>query len=165
MGWVRHDGKLTQIPDRVSAENACHLGRCTDGGYFRAVLSGAAGDYGPATAIYPDGQADPEHNSQLLLRLRHGSFRLSIARLDQQFDNHLAHYPTAPATCSEYVSFTTRVPVVAGSGTGTYHAITGSFTLTVTGNEDLTSPGPCTKGTWTRLWEILIFTGPGTISS
>jgi hypothetical protein len=137
----------------------------SDGAYFRAVLSGSIGDYGPATAIYPDGQVDPEHNSELELSLSHGSFRLNVAGLDQEFIKHLAHYPDYPATCSEYVSFTARVPVVAGSGTGSYRGITGDFTLSVTGNEALTSPGSCTKGPWTRLWEVLVFAGPGTLSS
>lgn len=62
------------------------------------------------------------------------------------------------------VGFNTRVPVVAGSGTGSYRGIAGDFTLAVTGNETLTSPGSCTEGPWTRLWEILVFAGPGTVS-
>jgi hypothetical protein len=137
----------------------------SDGAYFRAVLSGSIGDYGPAVAVYPDGKVDPEHNSELELNLSRGTFRLNIVQLDREFFQHLSHYPDYPATCSEYVSFTTRVPVVADSGTGSYQGIAGDFTLSVTGNETLTSPGSCAKGPWTRLWEVLIFAGPGTVSS
>jgi hypothetical protein len=137
----------------------------SDGADFRAVLSGSIGDYGPAVAIYPNGKVDPEHNSELKLNLSHGTFRLNIAHLDREFVQHLARYPDYPATCSEYVSFTTSVPVVADSGTGSYQGIAGDFTLNVTGNETLASSGSCTKGPWTRRWEVLIFGGPGTLSS
>ena len=41
----------------------------TDGAYWRAIVSGVIGDYGPAVSIYPDGQVDPAHNSELDLRL------------------------------------------------------------------------------------------------
>lgn len=135
----------------------------SDGANFRAVLSGAIGDYGPAVAIYPDGKIDPEHNSELELNLTRGTFRLNIAQLDQEFVQHLSHYPDYPATCSEYVSFTTRVPVVAGSGTGSYRGISGDFSIGVTGNETLASAGSCTRGPWTRRWEVIILAGPGTI--
>src|SRR5262245_12386216 len=54
----------------------------TDGAYWHAIISGVIGDYGAAVSIYPDGQVDPAHNSELNLRLTHGSFRLSIAALD-----------------------------------------------------------------------------------
>lgn len=137
----------------------------SDGANFRAVLSGSIGDYGPAVAIHPDGKVDPEHNSELELNLTRGTFRLNIAQLDHEFVQHLAHYPDYPATCSEYVNFTARVPVVAGSGTGSYKGITGDFTLAMTGNETLTSPGSCTKGPWTRRWEILILAGSGAVTS
>jgi len=32
----------------------------SDGAYFRAIVSGMIGDYGPAVSIYPDGQVDPD---------------------------------------------------------------------------------------------------------
>ena len=44
----------------------------TDGAYWRAIVSGVIGDYGPAVSIYPDGQVDPAHNSELDLRLARG---------------------------------------------------------------------------------------------
>jgi hypothetical protein len=141
----------------------------SDGPYFRAVLSGSIGDYGPAVAVYPDGKVDPEHDSELQLDLSRGTLRLNIAKLDQEFSRAIMPYPRYPATCSAYVSFTTRVPVVAGSGTGSYRGITGDFTLGVTADEALAGAGsgagePCTQ-VQRRLWEIIILGGPGTVSS
>src|SRR6516225_6511876 len=57
----------------------------TDGAYWHAVVSGVIGDYGPAVSIHPNGTIDPAHNSEMELRLTHGSFRLSIAALDKKF--------------------------------------------------------------------------------
>jgi hypothetical protein len=39
----------------------------TDGAYWHSIVSGVIGDYGPAVSIYPDGQVDPAHNSELEL--------------------------------------------------------------------------------------------------
>jgi len=141
----------------------------SDGPYFRAVLSGSIGDYGPAVAVYPDGKVDPEHNSELQLDLSRGTFRLNIAQLDREFFRLISPYPSYPATCSEHVSFTTRVPVVPGSGTGSYQGITGDFTIGVTSDEDLAGAAsgagePCTQ-VQRRLWEVIILAGPGTVSS
>jgi hypothetical protein len=55
----------------------------SDGPDFTVVLTGAVGDYGPAVTVFPNGKVDPEHQHQLSLRLKKGSFRLSIARLDR----------------------------------------------------------------------------------
>ena len=45
-------------------------------------------------------------------------------------------------TWSRYFHVTAAVPIVAGSGTGSYRGIGGSFSLTLTGNEDQKTP-PC----------------------
>lgn len=140
----------------------------SDGPYFRAVLSGTIGDYGPAVAVYPNGKVDPEHNSELSLNLSRGTFRLNIAQLDREFFQKVSPFPKYPATCSAYVNFTTRVPVVAGSGTGSYRGITGDFTIDVTADESLAGAGqgvgvPCTQ-VQRRVWEVIILSGPGTVS-
>lgn len=140
----------------------------SDGPYFRAVLSGSIGDYGPAVAVYPNGKVDPEHNSEVELKLSRGTFRLSIAQLDREFFGDLSHFPDYPGTCSEHVGFTTRVPVVAGSGTGSYRGITGDFTIGVTADEALAPSAagkPCTQAPWKKLWEVIVLAGPGTVSS
>jgi hypothetical protein len=68
----------------------------TDGVYWRAIVSGVIGDYGPAVSIYPDGQVDPAHSSEIELRLTDGSFRLSIAILDKAFVKAGSHAPVNP---------------------------------------------------------------------
>jgi hypothetical protein len=133
----------------------------SEGPDFRAVLDGAIGDYGPAVTVYPDGKVDPEHNSELELNLTRGSFRLNIAELDQRFTALTSHEPIYPRTCSDYVSFTVPVPVAAGSGTGSYQKISGSFTVTVTGNEDETPP--CLGGT-AFLWQVITISGSGSLT-
>ena len=89
----------------------------TDGAYWHAIISGVIGGYGPAVSIYPDGQVDPAHNSEMELRLTHGSFRLSIAALDKKFVKSASHEPVYPKTCTDLISVTGTTPPVAGSGT------------------------------------------------
>jgi len=133
----------------------------SDGPDLRAVLDGTIGDYGPGVTVYPDGKVDPEHNSELQLNLTRGSFRLNIAELDQRFTAVTSHEPIYPRTCSDYVSVSVPVAVVAGSGTGSYKNISGSFTVTITGNED--EKPPC-QGPTTFLWQVITMSGSGTVA-
>jgi hypothetical protein len=41
----------------------------SDGPDFRAILTGAVGDYGPAVTVLPNGTVDPEHTSEMELKL------------------------------------------------------------------------------------------------
>ena len=41
----------------------------SDGPDFRAVVTGAVGDYGPAVTVHPDGTVNPSHSSDLELKL------------------------------------------------------------------------------------------------
>ena len=107
----------------------------TDGARFHAIVSGVIGDYGPAVSIYPDGKVDLSHNSEMELRLTHGSFRLSIAALNNAFVKAATHEPIYPMTCTDLISVTGTTPIVAGSGTGAYRGIRGSFPLTITLSE------------------------------
>lgn len=130
----------------------------SDGPYYRALLTGAIGDFGPAVAIYPNGKVDQEHNSEMELNLSRGTFRLNIAQLEREFFAHaMQHYPAYPATCSVFDSLTVPVPIVAGSGTGAYRGIAGTFTVTVTAEEDLHRP--CNSPT--RQWEVILLAGQG----
>ena len=133
----------------------------SDGPDFQAVLSGAIGDYGPAVTVLPNGQVDPEHTSEMELRLHHGGFRLYIDGIANKFRAGAAHEPTYPATCSDYMSVTASVPVVAGSGTGAYRGIHGNFSSTLSGYE-VEKVRPCGGG---FLAQILLLTGSGTVSS
>lgn len=119
-------------PSSPSSTNVSLVGYSTnDGPRARVVLTGAVGDYGQAISVHPDGSTDPDHNSQLELRLSKGTFRLDIsglgARLAQQFQN----FPSDRVSCSGLVTVSQKAPVVGGDGTGAYAHLTGSFALLV----------------------------------
>lgn len=133
----------------------------SDGPDFQAILSGAIGDYGPAVTVLANGKVDPEHTSQMELKLRHGTFRLYIDGIASKLRAQTAHEPVYPATCSDYFDVSATVPVVAGSGTGAYRGIRGSFSLTLTDYEDEKTP-PCGPP---FLAQILVLSGPGIVST
>ena len=133
----------------------------SDGPDFQAIVSGAAGDYGPAVTVHPDGKVDPQHASDIELILTRGTFRLSIASIDKKFVEAASHQPIYPRTCSDFLSVTAGVPVVPGSGTGAYRGISGSFTMTATLNE--VEASPC-HPTVTFLWQMITLAGSGTVS-
>ena len=128
---------------------------------FRAVVTGAIGDYGPAVTVTPNGQVDPSHGSELELKLTRGSFRVDIATLDKKFVQLTAHEPIYQATCSDLFRLTADLPIVAGSGTGAYRGITGGFTVTLTGDE--VHPRPCDK-TQSIAWQVLLVAGSGHVA-
>ena len=133
----------------------------TDGAYWHAVMSGVIGDYGPAVSIYPDGQVDPAHNSELDLRLTHGSFRLSIAALDKKFVKAAAHEPVYPRTSTDLITVTGTTPIVAGSGTGAYLGVRGSFPVTLTLNE--VEAKPCQPSPGAFRAQLITVAGSGAI--
>jgi hypothetical protein len=134
----------------------------SDGPDFRAIVTGAVGDYGPAVTVHPDGTVDPEHTSEMELQLTHGSFRLGIAGLDAKIVDAYHHWPSNVSTCSGSISFALTVPVVAGSGTGAYRGISGQFTVTVTIDE--VDVKPVCNGTSKFLSQVILLTGSGTVS-
>jgi hypothetical protein len=134
----------------------------TDGAYWHAVVSGVIGDYGPAVSIYPDGKIDPAHNSELELRLTDGSFRLAVAALDKAFIKAGAHAPIYPKTCTDLITVSGTTPIVAGSGTGAYHGIRGSFPVTLTLNE--VEARPCQPSPGAFRAQLITVAGSGTIS-
>ena len=133
----------------------------SDGPDFQAIVSGAIGDYGPAVTVLPDGKVDPEHTSEMEVELRHGTFRLYIEPIASKFRAKTSHEPVFPGTCSDYFDVSASVPIVVGSGTGSYRGITGSFSSSLMGNEDQVSP-PCSNA-FAR--QIILLTGSGTVSS
>ena len=134
----------------------------TDGAYWHAVISGVIGDYGPAVSIYPDGQVDPAHDGELDLRLTHGSFRLSIAALGKAFVKAAAHEPVYLKTCTDLINVTGTAPIVAGSGTGAYRGIRGSFPVTLTLNE--VEARPCQPSPGAFRAQLITVAGSGTIA-
>jgi hypothetical protein len=134
----------------------------SDGPHFETIVTGAVGDYGPGVTVHPDGTVDPEHTSQLELKLAHGSFRLSIAAADKAIVRAYQHFPSNPATCSGGITVSAPAPVVAGSGTGRYRGITGDFTLTV--KIDEVDVRPVCNGTSKFLSQLILMDGTGTVS-
>ena len=146
----------------TAASGAVHFigfSQNSDGPDFTVILTGAVGDYGPAVTVHPNCTVDPEHSSELRLRLRNGSFRLNIANLDKKVIFADTHWPSYSRTRSFYLSVTAATPIVAGSGTGSYRGISGSITMTVTiGEVDKThANGPF-------LAQLIFFTGSGSVS-
>lgn len=151
----------TSLASGTSQANILLYNINSDGPCYRALLTGAIGDYGPAVAVYPDGKVDQDHSNEMELNLSRGTFRLNIAQLEKEFLAHaLQHHPTYPATCSVSDSITVPTPIVAGSGTGAYRGVTGTFTITVTAEEDLYRP--CNSPT--KQWEVILLAGQGTLS-
>jgi len=142
--------------------NIMIYGLNTDGAHFHAIVSGVIGDYGPAVSIYPNGQVDPAHNSEMELRLTHGSFGLSIAALDKAFVTVGSHAPIYPTTCTDLISVTRITPIVAGSGTGAYRGIRGSFRLTLALNE--VEARPCQPNPGAFRAQLITVAGSGTIA-
>jgi hypothetical protein len=149
---------------RPAAGGAVHFSgfsKNSDGPDFTVVLTGAVGDYGPAVTVHPDGTADPEHTSEMSLRLKKGTFRLDIARLDKAIVAVTSRWKTT-RTCSFHATVTASTPVVAGSGTGSYRGIKGSLKMTVTIDE--VDVKPCPGGTSKFLSQLIFLVGSGTVS-
>jgi hypothetical protein len=134
----------------------------SDGPQFRAILTGAVGDFGPGVTVTPDGAVDPDHTSELELNLSHGSFRLSIAKLDSEFARSAPQWPYDQATCSVHATVTGAAPIVAGSGTGSYRGIAGSFTLTISVDEDDLIGPACSEDTAFKA-QFLLIEGTGSL--
>jgi hypothetical protein len=134
----------------------------TDGAYWHAIVSGVIGDYGAAISVYPDGKIDPMHNSEMKLRLTHGSFRLGIAAIDKAFVKATIHEPIYPKTCTDLISVTGTAPIVAGSGTGAYRGIRGGFRVALTLNE--VEARPCQPSPGAFRAQLITVAGSGTVS-
>jgi hypothetical protein len=133
----------------------------SDGPDFRAIVTGAIGDYGPAMTVFPNGKVDPSHTHDLELKLTHGSFKISITDLDKKFVAVTTHEPIYPRTCSDYMTATATTPIVPGSGTGAYRGISGSFHATITADE--VEKKPC-QPVGAIQWQALVLRGPGRVS-
>jgi hypothetical protein len=134
-----------------------------DGPSSTVVLSGAVGDYGKAQSVNPDGSVNNKHDSQLNLVLSRGSFRLSIAGLDKKLVATMAHLRVDTTTCSGNASVSSPTPVIAGSGTGSYRGIRGTFMLTATLDE-VYQPTDCSE-TSPYLAQAIVITGSGMVTT
>lgn len=95
-----------------------------------AVLTGAIGDNGSADSIDANGTPDAATNTEVLLALVQGSFRVSVVRLDKKITAAFSSFRPNLSTCSGNLSATASVPIVPGSGAGACSGITGGFVLT-----------------------------------
>jgi hypothetical protein len=134
----------------------------SDGPDFQVIVTGAVGDWGQGVSVYPDGAVDPDHTSELSLKLTRGSFRLSIARLDAGIVSAYRHWPSNPGTCSGSIAVTAATPIVAGSGTGSYRGISGTFTVTATIDE--IDVKPACSGTSPFRAQVVFMVGTGTVA-
>ncbi len=134
----------------------------SDGPDSSVIVTGAVGDYGRGVTVRPDGTVDPDHTSELELRLTQGSFRLEIARLDQAIAHAYAHWPSNQQTCSGSITVTAATPIVAGSGTGMYRGIGG--TLTASATIDEVDVKPECNGTSPFRAQVILITGSGTVT-
>jgi hypothetical protein len=134
----------------------------SDGPGSQVILTGAVGDYGRAASIYPDGKLDPDHNGEMELKLTHGSFRLGVADLEKQIVSAFTHWPSHKNTCSGSISLMGSVPIVAGSGTGLYKGISGSFNMSVNIYE--VDVKPVCNGTSKFLSQAIVISGSGNVS-
>ena len=96
------------------------------------VLTGAIGDSGSANSIDANGTPDPQHNTEVVLALTQGSFRISVVGIGKKIASAFNKFQFSPGSCSGYLTATGATPIVAGSGTGAYTGITGGFVLTLT---------------------------------
>ena len=94
--------------------------------------------------------------------LTHGSFRLNMADLDKRFVGILGTLAVNTTTCSGTASVSGVVPVVTGSGTGSYKGISGTFNLTITLDE-VYRPTACDE-TGAYFAQSIVTTGSGTVS-
>jgi hypothetical protein len=153
----------TASPTAAAAADSAHLmvySINSDGPDFRAIVTGAIGDYGPAVTVFPDGKVDPSHTHDLELKLTHGSFKLSITELDRRFVAVTTHEPIYPRTCSDYMTASAPMAIVPGSGTGAYRGISGRFAVTITADE--VEKKPC-QPVGAIQWQALVLRGPGRV--
>jgi hypothetical protein len=154
----------TAATPAATAADAAHLmvySINSDGPDFRAIVTGAIGDYGPAVTVFPDGKTDPSHTHDLELKLTRGSFKLRLTELDKKFVAVTSHEPIYPRTCSDYMTASAPMAIVPGSGTGAYRGISGRFAVTITGDE--VEKKPC-QPVGAFLWQALVLRGPGRVS-
>jgi hypothetical protein len=135
------------------------------------VLTGAIGDSGSAGDIDANGTPDAANNTKVELSLVRGDFAVNVVALNKgigaAFNNKFS--PNSN-TCSGYVTVTAVSPIVAGSGTGQYAGISGSFHLALT--FALISPqyktgahkGQCNFSSMYPIAQAVITEGTGTVS-
>jgi hypothetical protein len=133
-----------------------------DGTTSTAVLTGAIGDYGKALRTYADGTVVRQYN-RMDIEVSHGSFERDISNLEQVLVKVFGLFPTDRKSCSGIEVVHSTTPIAAGSGTGAYKGISGSFNLTVTINEVDSWP-TCSRSDQSLLTQSTFVVGVGNVS-
>lgn len=156
------NSKTGSTQPRKTASGAVHISEYSngDGAGASVILTGAVGDFGESISVNPNGAINLEHNSQATLALSQGSFRLDVSGLDKNIVEAFTKFQANPTTCSGHIAATGSAPIVAGSGTGVYQGISGSFDLSVLVDEIDTACG----ADHAYLAQAFITTGDGTVS-
>jgi hypothetical protein len=85
------------------------------------------------------------------------------ARLDSEFVRDIRNsWPYDQASCSLHGAVSGEVPVVAGSGTGGYRGIAGTFTVSITLDEVGQRTPACDAGT-PFLAQLILIAGTGSV--
>jgi hypothetical protein len=147
-------GRASSVPATapVPGDGNVHLTDYTanDSMTSTVVLTGAIGDHGSARR--------DDSGARLDLELSRGTFRLDLSDLDGRFLALMRHLAVNQRSCSA----SGRVPIVPGSGTGAYSALSGAFDLSTTVDE-VYHPGAC-RETAPYLAQQIVTTGWGNIS-
>ncbi|HEV3356685.1 MAG TPA: hypothetical protein VG247_07800 [Pseudonocardiaceae bacterium] len=151
-----HPGGTVHIIDYIDNDNAITT----------AVVTGAVGDLGEGVSINSDGTLSTEH-TELNMVLSQGTFRLNTAELDKNFIAAAGSTPFqhGPKSCSGFMTASAPVPIVAGSGTGAYRGISGTFQLTMTAGEvDVPTTNNRCDITGALLGQVIVTEGAATVS-
>lgn len=145
--------ELWVVPSVTGATSTAHPGK--------VIFTGTIGDYGEALKVNAAGKPTKK-STYRLLELKKGTMLVDIAKFSA------AERRAAPtvnmATCSFYGRVSGAITVV--SGTGAYHGVTGSLTITALfGGIGPFKNGKCTTKTTTpALATYTSITGSGTVT-
>lgn len=137
-----------------------------DAAVTTAVLTGAVGDLGEGVSVNPDGTLSTGH-TELNLVLSQGSFRLNIADLEKKFLTAAGSVPFqhGPRSCSGFITANGAAPIIAGSGTGAYRGIGGTFQMSMTAGEvDAPTTDNRCNLTGALLGQVIVTEGTATVS-
>lgn len=96
------------------------------------VITGAFADYGRTQAVNSSGKPDSNGN-YVKVSLKRGTFRVNIKQLNSAFSSMGVPSDYNSSNCSaSYSAGPVAVPIVGGTGTGSYKGITGSINMTAT---------------------------------
>ncbi len=147
--------------EQPAPEGGEHTGTTSAANGGKVIFTGAIGDYGNAQKVDAAGKATTK-GVYRLVRLKKGTVLVDIAKFAAAEKEATGSLDLA--TCSYFATLSAPVTIV--SGTGAYHGITGSVTLTDrSGAIGALTNGKCTTKTTTpALATYTSITGSGTVT-